>query len=346
MAKKRILVYTENYLPSIGGLENNTLLACEALVALGCEVTLITPQEKAKQHQQFAVIESRSFLLYYGQIKKHDLVLINGGVAFKIIIPTLLRLKPFMIIYQMATLFNDIRNNNLKTRFLNKLRFAFAKLAKANIGVSEFSFLELQSIFGKKKTKLLINPADLEFNIQSINNTIPMQPFKCLFAGRLIAGKGVRLLIEAITEINKVKENIHLHFVGDGPEKDYVIKQDDKNFIYYHPPVSKKELKTFFKQMHLTIVPSTTHVEGSPLIMAESLMMGVPVLVSSQPAMAASINQKSLIFDSGKVDKLIEKLNYLMVEENYLLTKAYCKEISIHYSYPNYLKNLKSILDV
>jgi glycosyltransferase involved in cell wall biosynthesis len=346
MGKKRILIYTENYLPSIGGLENNTLLLCDTLILLGCYVTLITPQKNALKGNNFKVIESRSLYFFYSQIRKHDLVLINGGVSFKIIIPTLLALKPFMVIYQMATLFNDIRNNHLKTKILNTCRWALAYLAKTNIGVSQYSFLELQSIFGEKKAKLLVNPADPTFFMLSNQPFMPKKAFQCLFAGRLIEGKGVKLIVDAVCEINKDQEIIHLHFIGDGPEKQFVINQNAKHFVYYHAPVSKETLKDWLSQVQLTVIPSTSHIEGSPLIMAESLMMGVPVLVSSQPAMVASIKHKDLIFESGDVKDLIKKLNILVDENNYKPLKDFCSEISDHYSYTNYKRKLKAIVDV
>ncbi|MFC5283197.1 glycosyltransferase family 4 protein [Pedobacter alpinus] len=349
MGTKRILVYTENYLPSIGGLENNTLLLCESLVLLGHHLTLLTPQKNALNHAKFNVLESKSLYLFYNQVKNHDLVMINGGVSFKIIIPSIFALKPFMIIYQMATLFKDIRNNSLKTKVLNKLRWVLAKLAKANIGVSQYSFLELKKAFGRHNSKLLINPADPTFSNQDddhYDDILPKTPFQCLFAGRLIEGKGVSLIVDAVKEINKYKEVIHLHFVGDGPERGFLQHQNTKHFIYYHEPVSKEQLKEWLKKVHLTVIPSTSHIEGSPLIMAESLMMGVPVLVSSQPAMVASVQKSNLIFESGDLNDLIKKLNFLVDAASYSNIKKYCKLISVDYSYTNYIKNLKAIINV
>jgi glycosyltransferase involved in cell wall biosynthesis len=346
MDKKSILVYTENYLPSMGGLENNTLLLCESLVSLNYEVTLITPQKNALKHHHFKVIESKSILFFYTEIKKHHLVIVNGGVSFKIIFPSLLAFKPFLIIYQMATLFNDIRNDNLKTRFLNYARKCLAFLAQKNIAVSTYSFLELERTFGKRSAGLLINPADPLFSHHEEDKLALSKPFKCLFAGRLIDGKGIRLLIEAMHHINKEQVLIHLDVFGDGPEKDFVINESGHSYIDYHPPVDKTKLKNWFQKTHLTIIPSTSHIEGSPLIMAESLMMGTPVLVSSQPAMVASIDHQNLIFESGNLLDLIEKLKFLIEERNYTPLQIFCKKISLNYSYTNYINNLKSMVNV
>lgn len=343
MKTHRILVYTENYLPSLGGLENNTALLCESLVSMGCIVTLITPQMNATKHQKFNVIESASLSSVYHHLKFYDLLLVNGGVAFKAIIPALFRLKPFLIIYQMATLYKDIRNNNLTTYIKNYIRKLTAKMAKKNIGVSEYSYSELKTIFGNKSA-LLINPADPLF--VNNNEIIFKKPIQCLIAGRLIEGKGVRLLITAVKEINKKSEHLHLHIIGDGPIRKDIEDASNENFIFYHEPIPKEKLKAFLSQTHLTIIPSSSHIEGSPLIMAESFVMGVPVLVSSQPAMMASVKNKNLIFEANNINSLKEKLLYLTNEINYNAVKQHSLKLRNIYCYSNYIQNLKSILNV
>lgn len=347
MGKKRILVYTESYLPSIGGLENNTLLLCESLVLLNCIPTLITPQKNAVHHHQFTVIESSSLYQFYKEIKKNDFVIINGGVSFKIVFPTIFAFKKYSIIYQMATLYNDIRSKNLKTRLLNTARRSLAHIANKNIAVSNYSFLELEKTFGLKKSGLLINPADPSFSFSSINEpSITQSPFKCLFSGRLIEGKGIKLLIDAIHQINEKKELVQLYIIGDGPEKEYVLKESLNSYINYYGPVGNLKMKDWYQKVNLTIIPSSSHIEGSPLVMAESLIMGTPVLVSSQPAMIESIKHEGLIFKTGDVNDLAKKIMLLVNEKNYEQAKKYCKKISINFSYANYINKLSSVLDV
>jgi glycosyltransferase involved in cell wall biosynthesis len=341
---QRILVYTENYLPSIGGLENNTALLCDSLVAMGYRVTLITPQKLATKSDIFTVLEIKSFKFIYKELKVNDLLLVNGGVSLKAIIPAIFCFKPFFIIYQMATLYRDIRNNSLKTKLANAFRKLIAEFAKRNIGVSEYSYLELTSIFGNKKTGLLINPADAIF--EKNNETHFCMPLKCLIAGRLIEGKGINLLVEAVKEINSLGEFIHLHVIGDGPEREKIEHLNTNYFIYYHEPMIKEKIREFLSQIHLTIIPSTSHIEGSPLIMAESLAMGVPVLVSSQPAMMASVKNEALIFESSNLESLIEKLMNLTNELKYNEVKKHCNQLMALYSYDNYFKGLKLLLDV
>lgn len=346
MGKKRILVYAENYLPSIGGLENNTDLLCSSLSKLGYNTTLLTPQIDAKSTSSFLVIESRSVKLFYQQVKQHDFILVNGGVSFKMIIPCLMAFKPYVIIYQMATLYKDTRNNSLKTKILNILRKYLAFFAKVNVGVSIYSFEALKDIFGTRKARLLINPADPIFIPKNQHLNKNRDVFQCMIAGRLIEGKGIKLLIESVKHINQKQIRLHLHVIGDGPEKEYVEENTLSGFIFYHAPVSKEEMRTWLSKIHLTIIPSTSHIEGSPLLLAESLAMHVPVLVSSQPAMMASVQNEHLIFRSGDLANLKSQLIYLLNNKHYQAAQKHCKVLSENYNYPNYLNHLKLILDV
>lgn len=345
MGKKRILIYTESFLPSIGGLENNTLLLCNSMVDLGYDVTLITPQINADKKQKFRVVESRSFFQFLKKVYQHHEIWVNGGVAFKIIIPCIILFRRYRIIYQMATLYNNIPEKMVKNRFWNFIRFILAKNAKTNIAVSEFSYQALKKKITLKKIALLTNPADPIFEdfIQKRGKD-DLKLFECLLAGRLIEGKGVHLLINAIKELNLEGHQIHLHVIGDGPEKNYVQQQVDDVYLSYHLPMTKINLKIWLQKVHLTIIPSTTHIEGSPLIMAESLVSGTPVLVSSQPAMAYSIQHPQLVFESSNLIDLKKKILYLMDEHHYQKINAHCHQIAEDFSYHRYIKNLEAIL--
>lgn len=342
MGQKRILVYTENFLPSIGGLENNTLLLCDTLHQLGYHVTLLTPQKNAVQQNDYRVIEASSILSFFKAVRSHDLVIVNGGVSFKIIIPCLLSFKSYFIIYQMASLWKNLHYGRVSIKFGNYLRYKLAKMAQLNVGVSHYSYDELKKTFGIRKSALLVNPADPIFKSQISKPAF--KPFVCLMAGRLIEGKGVLLILQAILELNEAGYLIELHFIGDGPAKSIIASKPHPN-IHLHDAMFKLELAVWIKKAHLTIIPSTTHIEGSPLIMAESLTLGAPVLVSSQPAMSAAIQHGSLIFESGNVSSLKNQIIGLMDEAHYQEILKHCHKIADDFSYHRYVERLQKMME-
>jgi len=167
-----------------------------------------------------------------------------------------------------------------------------------------------------------------------------------LFAGRLIEGKGIRLLIKAIEILRLEKLSFNLHIIGEGPEEEYIKKRLSGGFIYLYPPTNPERLRELYKSSDLTIIPSTSHIEGSPLVMAESISMGTPVLVSSQPAMAASLNHESLVFENGNLDDLTYKLSALLDKKVYGAVVKQTLILVKNYTYDNYILQLQKIIGV
>ena len=243
----------------------------------------------------------------------------------------------------MASLWKNVHHGRISIKFGNYFRHILAKMAQLNIGVSHYSYGELKKTFGIQKSALLVNPADPIFKPQISISNPAFKPFVCLMAGRLIEGKGVLLLLQAILELNEAGYSIELHFIGDGPAKSIIASKPHPS-IHLHHAMSKLELAEWIKNAHLTIIPSTTHIEGSPLIMAESLILGTPVLVSSQPAMADSIRHDSLMFESGNVSSLKNQITRLMDEAHYQEILNHCNQIANDFSYHRYVERLQLII--
>lgn len=343
MGQKRILVYSESFLPSLGGLENNTLLLCESLSEMGYAVSLLTPQKNAQSNERFQVVESRSMLTFIKEIAKNNLIIVNGGVSFKALLPCLLMGKSYWIIYQMASLFKDISVKGWIGSSKNNLRFLIAKKAQKNIGVSKYSEEELQTSFTKLQTGLLINPASPFYKLNHTTKTLG-KPFICLFSGRLIEGKGIHLLINVVKALYEEGNEIVLRIAGQGEAEADLFENLHPSFVMMGS-LNQESLAQEYRKAHLTIIPSTTHIEGSPLSMAESLICGTPVLCSDQGAMAKSLQDEDLIFKSGDALDLKLKLSRLMKIENYSRAVKHCHQLAAVYSYDYYAKTLNNLMD-
>lgn len=340
--RKKILVYTESFLPSLGGLENNTLLLCKSLSQLGYPVTLLTPQLHAQAFDDFKVVESRSLKAYFHLIYTHDLVIVNGGVAFKSVIPSVLLGKSFWIIYQMASLYKNVDQPSRIEKLKDQCRRFLAGFAKKNMGVSRYSYERLKEIFGSRKAGLLINPAAVQF-VKLRSPKVYSTPFVCLFSGRLIAGKGIHLLVEAIKELFDEGYAIQLRIAGNGPEWAIFQENPHPSFLLLGNK-STEELVEEYQRAHLTVIPSGSHIEGSPLTLAESLVCGTPVLVSNQAAMVNSVQHPQLVFESGHSMDLKEKLKWMMQTENYQELVLHSASIAHEYSYSHYFDTLATML--
>lgn len=135
-----------------------------------------------------------------------------------------------------------------------------------------------------------------------------------LYAGRLSKEKGVHFLIEAFKFLPK---DIKLHIVGEGPEKQRLLKQVKKNKldnISFKGYKSGLELKTEFTNCIALFIPSCCF-ENNPLSVLEAFSFGKPAIGSDIGGIPELIinDRTGYTFTPGKIDELvyfIKKLYY------------------------------------
>lgn len=97
-----------------------------------------------------------------------------------------------------------------------------------------------------------------------------------VFASRLEEIKGIKFLLEYWKEL---PSDYILHIYGDGPLKEYVLRNLKSNIIYMGFK-SQKEIFNDIGNAMALISPSICY-EGFPMIIAESMSLGCPVLASN-----------------------------------------------------------------
>lgn len=103
-----------------------------------------------------------------------------------------------------------------------------------------------------------------------------------LFVGRLVEEKGIKLLVEAFVDVNRVAPNVSLWIVGSG-HLEVELKQfcemndimDRVRFFGYRNHLSLPEL---FASADLFVLP--TEAEGMGLVCMEAMASGIPVMVT------------------------------------------------------------------
>lgn len=346
-----ILIYTESYYPNLGGLERNTDILAHVL-SENHQVIILTPigDSGLTDKTPFKVIRTNQILTFKKLVKNTDLLIINGGIALKVAVWALLFKKPFWAIYQMANLFFQADQTKLKGRLNNKIRELFASKAQLNIAVSKYSSKDLRKYFKPTRVTYLINPLDskLESIIKVDDKTTKKTPLKFLFVGRLIEGKGIYLLIEAFTKIEKkYYDSVELHIAGSGPEEENIKNLQISPRIFYHGRVEGAELLNLYKMAHLCIIPSHSHIEGSPLVIAESLFSRTPLLVSNQPAMIDSVGKAGFSFISGDVESLFLAIHKFIIDLAFReALNTNCIIESEKFSFINYKNKVNNLIKV
>ena len=177
---------------------------------------------------------------------------------------------------------------------INKMGFARRLARKSLKSATNLHFVSeaLQSIivqqYGEENGGGLVLP--MVFGLEDFRqSSIGVRDTKrILFVGRLMEVKGIDVLIKAFSRLLGDERFCDwvLDVVGDGPELDSLTDLSrkmgvDQN-IHFHGSKQRSEIKSFYDQADLFILPSRTtslgEKEGLGLVILEAMMSGIPVI--------------------------------------------------------------------
>lgn len=340
----KILIYSESFVPTLGGLERNTISLCNALVDLGHTVTLLTPTKNPdKDNFSFGVVRSRNIIASIYQLSRNSLLIVNGGLSLKICLPALFLRKSFITIYQSSTLFS--RNGGGRAaNAKNGARAYVGSKAIISIGVSAYATSSLPKRWPKAT---LYNPVDRQLDacIQQTQSIAPV--YDILFSGRVIEGKGIFILAQAISLLKKSHRDITCAIAGEGEGMKRLseISRDQDLRIVFLGRLDQKHLIEAYASAKILVVPSSTHVEGNPLVIAEAISVGIPIIASNQPAMIEAVGVAGRIFKSGDAVDLASKIHELLNNKvEYVACRNNCRDARTKFGYSTYQVHLNEIL--
>ena len=177
--------------------------------------------------------------------------------------------------------------------------------------------------FKKVKEELLVYPSG------GINSTIfkplkmepPTNQFVIGFVSNFIEKKGWRVLLDAIDILIKKENaipNISLRLVGDGPDKEEIVKRVKNLNIPYtlRSNLSQAELAEEYNLLDVFVFPTYRVDESLGLVGLEAMSCGVPVIASNMGGPKGYINSgvNGLLFTPKDADDLASKM---MTYNNY-----------------------------
>ena len=133
--------------------------------------------------------------------------------------------------------------------------------------------------------------------ISVIHNSVDTQSFSpgprrksiegeiILFTGRIIAGKGITYLIEAIPEVLKEHSDAFFVFIGPGDFMPYRRRLKDlgiseRNFAFLGYLKDRSELVEYYRTCSIFAAPTTVW-ENLPIRVLEAMACGAPVIASN-----------------------------------------------------------------
>lgn len=164
----------------------------------------------------------------------------------------------------------------LKAHLMNDLQ----KAACIHATCTE-EMLHLRDLGVKSPIAVIPNPVD---HTPYINTEIPLKPsFKIGYLGRLHPRKKVEVLIQAWAKLKDYNENDELIIIGDGDplyldSLKKLVAEKKLNNIKFTGFLKGEERDKVIQSLTFLAVPSD--FENFGMIIAEALMMGVPVIAS------------------------------------------------------------------
>ncbi len=171
-------------------------------------------------------------------------------------------------------------------------------------------------------------------------------PYRLLFIGRLEAAKGVYEVLHIAHALAWQKVAFQLDLIGDGLEKDEVIKTAEELDLLDHAKfrgwLPRPALEAYYRQGHFILLPSSAS-EGWPKVLSEAMAYGVVPLasdVSSIPQVLAKTGA-GYSFPAKNTSAYLETINRLVLhpEEWKSLSLAGIQSAEL-FTYQHYLSSV------
>jgi glycosyltransferase involved in cell wall biosynthesis len=140
------------------------------------------------------------------------------------------------------------------------------------------------------------------------------------FLGRLVEGKGVHMLLEALPAL---PPNGRLLIVGSGPMKNHLMEiaksRDVVARVRFLPAVPYERVPGILDLMDILVLPSLPSkywMEQCPRVLIEGMACEVPLLASDSAGIPDVVGDAGLLFRTGSVNDLVLKLRLLIEDRN------------------------------
>jgi glycosyltransferase involved in cell wall biosynthesis len=309
----KILIFSENFYPSIGGTQRSSQILARELTRQGVSVCVLTstrlPRDKEEIEEGYTVIREPTPASILKHAFSSDLVISKGGVSLKVGIPTAVLRKRFVIFHEMIPSWPP--NNRVpRIHFKESLKRRIADQAILNVAVSNTVLNQLPPKH-KRRGCCIYNPIDPDLWEASPPNFY-QRHFDVSFIGRITSGKGVFVLQEAISLLTE-RTTPSIAIVGSGPQEQELRNNIGKlgcraSFL---GELSGTALREVYARSRVVVVPSV-HAEGAPMVAVEALASGTPICISAQPALQEVAGPAGIVHEVGDAKALSKQLHELL----------------------------------
>jgi glycogen(starch) synthase len=285
-----ILLTAHRFFPEIGGTETATESMAEEFSKAGHKVVVVTRTPGEPMTLAGYEVVRRPNIRRLLQLYRWCDVILQRTVALRTTWPLLFIRRPWVVIN------NDWidRGGGLRIR-LKRQVIRFAK----NIAISQAVADRL--------------PVPSTVILNAYRNEIfkpPLRENRCrdlVFVGRLIRGKGVQVLIDAVRELERRGIRRKLTIIGAGPGGPEFIRAAEGLPITFIGVKRDRELSDIIAEHRILVVPS---LEPEPfgIVALEGLACGCLVVASRHGGLPEAIGPHGVLFEPGNPIALAEAI--------------------------------------
>lgn len=192
---------------------------------------------------------------------------------------------------------------NWVTRFMKKRVAAFYSISKACANWLNNFNIESQGIFYNGVVLDSLNIDESKTFIPKNHNEITFA-----FAGRLIESKGIKLLVEVFTELQKKYNNLKLIICGIGElYNELKEKTSDNPNIIMTGQIAHREVMKFLRNSDIVVIPSN-YPEGLPTLILEAGACSAAVI-------ATNVGGTNEVISNEELGILIEPDNFQQLKD-------------------------------
>lgn len=291
----KLVLYSPNFYPMVGGLENVVQLLAGALHERGHAVCVVTRTAAAEANSfSFPVMRTAGFWATYRAMRRADVV-VQFNVSLKGVLPALLSGRPLVITHHGVYPAGGWRGR-LK-------RWVARRLARANTGCSRF-------IAGHYRGgQWLPNPYD-----ESVFRELPniARSADLVFVGRLVSQKGLDVLLRALAILNRTGGAAPgLTVVGNGPERVALGQLTARLSLTPQVRFVGQQVGDALAGLlcaHAILVVPSRGEEGFGIVALEGIACGCFVIGSRAGGLPEAIGPGGVTFPVGDADALADAI--------------------------------------
>jgi glycosyltransferase involved in cell wall biosynthesis len=136
-----------------------------------------------------------------------------------------------------------------------------------------------------------------------------------VYAGLHGMAQGLDQIVEAAKYLEDLNGKLKIVFIGDGPDKDMLIKNAaDMNIIKFLDPQPKEQIPGMLASSDIALVPLKTYIHGAvPSKIYEAMASAIPILLVAEGESTTILNhtQSGVVIQPGEIKEIAENLKKL-----------------------------------